>query len=73
MMKHLNATLPITYPLSVSKEGANEGERNRHQEPERQEGQQGGEGNGSTGALVPQHQVHDEEESKHHTENRGSL
>lgn len=67
-----NAVPLATHPLPVSKEGANKGERHRDQEPEGQEGQQGGEGDGRTGPFVPQHQVHDEEQSKHNTETKAS-
>lgn len=63
-------TLPrnTTYSLSVAKEGTNECERNRDQEPEGQESQQCGEGYGSTWTLVPQNQVHQEEQCKHNAE-----
>lgn len=58
----------IDYPLPVAKEWSHKCKRDWHQEPEGQECQQGCEGNGSTWSLVPEDQVHYEEQSKHDPE-----
>lgn len=57
-----------THPLPVAEERADEGERHRHQEPECQKGQEGGEGDGCARTLVPEDEVHQEEEGEHNAE-----
>ena len=57
-------------PLAEAEECSDEGQGHGHAEPQGQQGHQGEEGDGSWGSLVPQDQVHDEEQGKDNTENK---